>query len=79
LLKDAKSAAASQLRAPAFKRWRSSLKPLSSCCLTRARRRPGLDAAIGRDGYLRRIFEEHRDREIAAVARWLNGTDNTLH
>jgi hypothetical protein len=46
LLKDAKSAAASQLRAPAFKRWRSSLKPLSSCCLTRARRRRG---ARGRD------------------------------
>jgi hypothetical protein len=29
--------------------------------------------------YLRRMFEEHRDREIAAVARWLNGNDNTLH
>ena len=28
---------------------------------------------------LRRLFEEHRDEEIAEVAVWLNGTDNTLH
>jgi hypothetical protein len=28
---------------------------------------------------LRRLFEEHRDREIAAVARWLSGNETTLH
>jgi hypothetical protein len=28
---------------------------------------------------LRQIFEEHRDREIAEVAAWLNGNDHTLH
>ena len=28
---------------------------------------------------LRELFEAHRDREIAKVAAWLNGTDHTLH
>jgi hypothetical protein len=28
---------------------------------------------------LRQLFEAHRDREIAAVAAWLSGNDNTLH
>jgi hypothetical protein len=28
---------------------------------------------------LRRLFEGHRDREIAEVAAWLNGNDGTLH
>jgi hypothetical protein len=28
---------------------------------------------------LRQLFEEHRDREIAAVMAWLSGNDNMLH
>jgi hypothetical protein len=28
---------------------------------------------------LRRMFEEHRDRQIVEVTRWLSGNDDTLH
>jgi hypothetical protein len=28
---------------------------------------------------LRVLFREHADREIAEVARWMDGVDNTLH
>jgi hypothetical protein len=38
-----------------------------------------IEAAIGRDGYMRRILQEDRDQQIAAVARWLAGGDDTLH
>jgi hypothetical protein len=38
-----------------------------------------VDRAIGRDGYVRRMLQEDRDRQVAAVARWLGGCDATLH
>ena len=38
-----------------------------------------IEAAIGRDGYMRRMLQEDRDQQIAAVARWLAGGDDTLH
>ncbi len=28
---------------------------------------------------LRRLFAAHRDKEVAAAAAWLDGTDDTLH
>ena len=38
-----------------------------------------LEAAIGPDGFCRKMLEEDRDAQIAAVARWLSGKDGTLH
>jgi hypothetical protein len=38
-----------------------------------------IEAAIGPDGYMRQLLEASRDEQIAAVAAWLSGTDNTLH
>jgi hypothetical protein len=38
-----------------------------------------IEAAIGPDGYARKMLQEDRDQQIAAVARWLSGGDETLH
>jgi hypothetical protein len=35
--------------------------------------------AAALDGFCRKMLEEDRDAQIAAVARWLSGKDGTLH
>jgi hypothetical protein len=37
------------------------------------------EAALGPHGYMRKMLVADRDRQIAAVTRWLSGTDGTLH
>ena len=38
-----------------------------------------IEAALGPHGYMRKMLVADRDRQIAAVTRWLSGTDGTLH
>jgi hypothetical protein len=39
-----------------------------------------LEAAIGPDGYCRKMLEEDKAAQIAEVERWLTGSDGgTLH
>jgi hypothetical protein len=35
--------------------------------------------AIGPSGYARKMLQEDRDAQIAAVVAWLTGNDGTLH
>jgi hypothetical protein len=38
-----------------------------------------IEAALGRNGFMRAFFRADRDQQIREVARWLSGNDNTLH
>jgi hypothetical protein len=38
-----------------------------------------IEAAIGPDGWSRRMLQEDRDQQIAIESRWLMGHDDTLH
>jgi hypothetical protein len=38
-----------------------------------------IEAALGRDGYVRKMLEKDRAAQIAEVEAWLNGTDDTRH
>jgi hypothetical protein len=38
-----------------------------------------LERMLGPDGFCRKMLQEDRNAQIAAVAAWLTGSDDTLH
>ena len=38
-----------------------------------------IEAALGRDGYMRKMLEKDRAEQIAEVTAWLSGNDGTQH
>jgi hypothetical protein len=73
-----------QLRSTAWRascdaRLEAELERAEILLLDRGATAEEIEAALGPHGYMRKMLVADRDRQIAAVTRWLSSTDGTLH